>query len=57
MLSWSCPQFLIEEDTFLCAEEMGFEPMIHKRVYADLANQCLQPLSHSSTISAPKCTY
>ena len=29
-------------------EEMGFEPMVQKILYADLANQCLQPLSHSS---------
>lgn len=29
-------------------EEMGFEPMVQKISYADLANQCLQPLSHSS---------
>jgi hypothetical protein len=29
-------------------EEMGFEPMVRHTSYADLANQCLQPLSHSS---------
>ena len=36
------------------SEEMGFEPMIQKKMYADLANQCLRPLSHSSFFKATK---
>ncbi len=27
---------------------MGFEPMVQKNLYVDLANQCLKPLSHFS---------
>jgi hypothetical protein len=34
---------------FFKSEEMGFEPMIQKLLYVDLANQCLKPLSHTST--------
>jgi hypothetical protein len=29
-------------------EKMGFEPMVQKKLYVDLANQCLKPLSHFS---------
>ena len=29
-------------------EEKGFEPMVQKKLYFDLANQCFKPLSHSS---------
>lgn len=31
-------------------EIMGFEPMVYGRVYFDLANQCLRPLSHISKL-------
>ena len=41
-------KFLESFDIQFVSEEMGFEPMIQKKLYVDLANQCLKPLSHTS---------
>ena len=34
------------------AEIVGFEPTVEYKPYDDLANRCLKPLSHISSISA-----
>ena len=50
--NWAKPEysvkFLESFDIQFVSEEMGFEPMIQKKLYVDLANQCLKPLSHTS---------